>query len=113
MYTTTVSGRAYIQSQDSDQFSRCSYLMALTEGRSTEDEARVKAAWERQARIETEAVEEAIRRWKEEMGSMRRAGAVDRHPTAISMMLKWFEPLTEAIAAEQQQASSLSCVCIC
>ncbi len=39
---------------------------------------------------------------------MRRAGAVDRHPTAISMMLRWFEPLSEAIAAEQQQASSAS-----
>ncbi len=84
--------------------------MALTEGRSTEDEARVKAAWERQARIETEAVQEAIRRWKEEMGSMRRAGAVDRHPTAISLMLKWLEPLTESIAAEQQQASSRTSV---
>ena len=82
--------------------------MALTEGRSTEDEARVKAAWERQARIETEAVQEAIRRWKEELASMRRAGAVDRHPTALNMMLKWFEPLSEAIAAEQQQAGSLS-----
>lgn len=94
-----------------DRLSCRSYLMALTEGRSTEDEARVKAAWERQARIETDAVKEAIRRWKDEMASMRRAGAVDRHPTAISMMLKWFEPLSESIAAEQQQASSQSYSC--
>ena len=82
--------------------------MALSEGRSTEDEARVKVAWERQARIETEAVQEAIRRWKDELARMRRAGAVDRHPTAINMMLRWFEPLSESIAAEQQQASSAS-----
>lgn len=84
----------------------CSYLLALTEGRSSEEEAQVVAAWKRQADIETKAVEKAVQKWREGLETMRRAGAVERMPPANKMMLQWFEPLRDSIAAEQQRVSS-------
>lgn len=87
----------------------CSYLLALTEGRSTEDEARVLSAWRRQVDLETKALEEAVQKYKDELGSMRRTGTVERHPTANRLITQWFEPLRDAIAAEQHQASSRHC----
>ena len=85
----------------------CSYLLALTEGRSSEEEQEVLRAWRRQAHNETEALDEAVKKWREEVGAMRERGAVDRMPLAKRMMLQWFEPLRDAIAREQHAVSAI------
>ena len=56
--------------------------------------------------LETKAVDDAVQKWKNKLAAMRESGIVDRHPTATRMMLQWYEPLRDAIAAEQHQASN-------
>ncbi len=64
--------------------------------------------------LETKAVDDAVLKWKSRLAAMRESGVVDRHPTATRMILQWYEPLRDAIAAEQHQAStSLPALSIC
>ena len=84
----------------------CSYLLALTEGRSSEEEQEVLKAWRRQAYNETRALDEAVEKWREEVAGLRERGAIGRMPLAKRMMLQWFEPLRDAIAREQHAVSA-------
>ena len=84
----------------------CSYLLALTEGRSSEEEQEVLKAWRRQAHNETRALDEAVEKWREEVAGLRERGAIGRMPLAKRMMLQWFEPLRDAIAREQHAVST-------
>ena len=63
-------------------------------------------AWRRQAHNETRALDEAVKKWREEVAALRERGAIDRMPLAKRMMLQWFDPLRDAIAREQHAVSA-------
>ena len=84
----------------------CSYLLALTEGRSSEEEQEVLKAWRRQAHNETRALDNAVQKWRREVAALLERRTIERMPLAKRVMLQWFEPLRNAIAREQHTVSA-------
>ncbi|BDA47730.1 probable DNA-directed RNA polymerase 2, chloroplastic/mitochondrial [Coccomyxa sp. Obi] len=77
-------------------------LIKVMQGTSKEGGADMLRAWERQIDNETQALEEAVERYKKGVEDMKKRGEYAELTPARRMILQWFEPLRDAIAREQR-----------
>ncbi len=76
------------------------------QGSSKEEDAAMLRLWERQIDSETNTLQRTVERYKESVAAMEARGERTQLPAARRLILRWYEPLRDAIHREQQAVGS-------
>jgi DNA-directed RNA polymerase len=86
-------------------------LLQVMHGSSKEEEGAMLRRWERQIDSETGTLRKTVERYKESVKDMIARGESASLPAARRLILRWFEPLRDAIHREQQTVRAHNIYC--